>query len=62
MTELTERQKQIMELVAKGLTNRQVAAALEIAPQTVKNTLSEIFERLEATNRVSATLKFLGVQ
>lgn len=48
---LTARQRQIVEGVALGRTNRQIAAALEISPHTVRNILVEICERLGAGNR-----------
>ena len=58
---LTERQNEIMGMVAKGMSNSQIAVELGLSIQTVKNTLSEIYGRIDAPNRVTATLKFLGV-
>ena len=57
---LTDRQNQIMGLVAQGKSNSQIAVELDLSVQTVKNTLSEVYKRIGASNRVSATLKFLG--
>jgi DNA-binding NarL/FixJ family response regulator len=51
MRELTPRQRQVAELVALGYTNAQVAAALEVSPNTVKKHLKDIFALLEVANR-----------
>lgn len=59
--ELTERQNEIMGLVAQGKTNQQIAAQLNLSVQTVKNTVTAVYDRMGVDNRVSATLKFLGV-
>jgi DNA-binding CsgD family transcriptional regulator len=48
---LTERQRAIVRLVAAGRLNKQIAARLGIAEQTVKNHLKEIFRRTGAHNR-----------
>ena len=59
--ELTDRQKEIMGLVARGMTNQQIASQLNLSVQTVKNTVTAVYGRMGVDNRVSATLKFLGV-
>jgi len=41
-------------LVADGLTNKEIAAALEISPKTVKNYLYHIFEKLGIQRRSQA--------
>ncbi len=51
---LTGRQAQLMHLVAEGLTNRQIAAALGISESTVKNHLHQVFARLGVTSRSQA--------
>lgn len=48
---LTARQRQIVEHVALGHTNEQIAAALGLSPPTVRNHLAVIFGRLGASNR-----------
>ena len=45
-----------MELVAAGLTNRQVAQRLFISEQTVKNHLHAIFEKLRVKSRQQAVV------
>lgn len=57
---LTERELDILRLVAGGLDNRAIAAQLFLAEKTVGNRLSEIFQKLNVTNRTQAAL--LAVQ
>jgi DNA-binding CsgD family transcriptional regulator len=51
---LTRRQQQIMEHVALGHTNEEIAEALSLARATVRNHLAVIFTRLHASNRAEA--------
>jgi DNA-binding NarL/FixJ family response regulator len=48
---LTERQRDVVRLVARGLTNREVAQALSIAETTVKGYLSEVLTRHDLRDR-----------
>jgi two-component system, NarL family, response regulator LiaR len=52
---LTERQSQVLVLAAEGLSNREIAAALYLSPETVKGYLRQAFVRLGFRNRVEAT-------
>ena len=51
---LTTRQREILELVAQGRDNAQIAARLELAEKTIRNQVSDIFRRLEVENRAQA--------
>ncbi len=53
---LTEREHEVLNLVASAMTNKQVAAALYISEQTVKNHIKSIMQKLHARNRVELTL------
>jgi DNA-binding NarL/FixJ family response regulator len=53
---LTEREHEVLHLVASAMTNKQVAAALYISEQTVKNHIKSIMQKLHAKNRVELTL------
>jgi DNA-binding NarL/FixJ family response regulator len=50
---LTERELDIIRLVAKGHTNRAIADKLQLSPATIKSHLGRMFEKLECTNRPS---------
>jgi DNA-binding NarL/FixJ family response regulator len=51
---LTERERQVLQRIAQGLANKQIAAALGISEHTVKFHLSSIYTKLGATNRTEA--------
>ena len=57
---LTARQQEIVRLAARGASNKEIAQALGIAPHTVKNHLTQIFERLGAANRAQAVSMAYG--
>ncbi|MFQ5852793.1 MAG: response regulator [Candidatus Binatia bacterium] len=52
--QLTPRERDVLELLTKGATNKEIAAALGISENTVKNRLKNILERLHLENRVQA--------
>jgi DNA-binding NarL/FixJ family response regulator len=52
--ELTVREKEVLEQVSRGRSNKEIAAALAIAENTVKNHLKNILEKLHLENRVQA--------
>ena len=54
---LSDREKQILKMVARGASNKEIAEELVIAEGTVKNHLSNIFDKLEARDRMQAVLK-----
>ena len=49
---LSDREMQIIELVAAGLTNEKIADELEISKRTVDNHISNILDKTGANNRV----------
>lgn len=52
--DLTPRQRQLLELIAAGHSNSQVARELVLSPHTVRKHLENIFSRLGVTNRMAA--------
>ena len=52
---LSSREREVLELVAKGLTNKDVAKALRISQHTVRNHLNHINEKLEVSDRTEAS-------
>ena len=55
--ELTERELEILDLIAAGKNNAQIAAALYLAPKTVRNNVSNILAKLQATDRADAIIR-----
>lgn len=51
---LTVREHEVLELMASGLSNPEIATALVIAVTTVKTHVKNIFEKLQVTNRIQA--------
>lgn len=59
---LSDRQRQILALVAQGKTNRQIAKALGLSQQTIKNGVTVILLKMGVKNRTQAALKFHGLK
>jgi two-component system response regulator DevR len=54
--ELTLRERQVLELIAEGLTNRQIGDRLELAEKTVKNYVSGLLAKLGMERRTQAAV------
>jgi len=54
--DLTDREREVLALVAKGLANKQIARSLGISERTVKAHLTSVFQRIGVTDRTSAAL------
>ena len=55
--QLTERELEILDLIAAGRNNAQIASALFLAPKTVRNNVSNILAKLQATDRAEAIIR-----
>lgn len=55
---LTERESEVLRLVAEGKTTKEIAGELYLAPGTVRNYISTIFEKLDVGNRIEAIARF----
>jgi len=56
LTKLTNREKQILINVANGLSNKEIAVECNISERTVKNHLSNIFQKIEVADRTQAAV------
>ncbi|MHC6223868.1 HD domain-containing phosphohydrolase [Pseudomonas sp. X10] len=56
---LSERESEILGLISKGGSNKEVARQLGISPSTVRTHVESVFRKLECTTRAAATLKAL---
>jgi pimeloyl-ACP methyl ester carboxylesterase/DNA-binding CsgD family transcriptional regulator len=54
---LTRREREVVELLARGLDNAQIGAHLGLAEKTVRNNISAVFEKLGAENRSQAIVR-----
>ena len=55
--DLTEREREVLELVARGLANAEIARRLAVAPKTVRNHVSNIFNKLQVIDRAQAIVR-----
>jgi two-component system response regulator DesR len=51
---LTSREREVLDLIAGGSTNREIAAALHLSPHTIKEHTSSLYRKLGARNRAEA--------
>ena len=58
---LTSREREVLNLLARGLSNRDIAEELVITNKTVKNHLSRIYEKIGVHSRAEAIALWLGV-
>jgi DNA-binding NarL/FixJ family response regulator len=58
---LSEREMEVLELVAKGLTNKLIAAQLKISDRTVQGHLAHIFDKLQAASRTEAVMRAVAL-
>lgn len=54
---LTDREREVLELVAQGCNNADIARRLFLSPKTVRNHVSNIFAKLQVTNRAQAIVR-----
>ena len=55
-TELSDREIEVLKLIANGKDNAMIAAELHISPKTVKNHISNILMKLQIENRIQAAV------
>ncbi len=60
LSALTDREREVLDLLAQGLANKEIAEKLFITTNTVKRHLKAIFEKLDVHTRTAATAKVAG--
>ena len=53
---LSKKEQKILQLLTCGRTNKEIAGALRVSPETVKMTLKNIFRKLRVENRTQAAV------
>ncbi len=56
VNELTRREIEVLKLIAEGLFNKEIAAKLDISERTVKNHVSNIFKKIDVSDRTQAAV------
>ncbi len=56
VNELTRREVEVLKLIAEGLFNKEIAAKLDISERTVKNHVSNIFKKIDVSDRTQAAV------
>ena len=57
---LSKREKEILEMLSKGLLYKEISDAVFISTETVRKHVYHIYEKLHVTNRVEAVNKYFG--
>lgn len=55
--ELSEREREVLDLIAQGAGNAEIAQRLVVSPKTVRNHISNIFSKLQVTDRAQAIVR-----
>lgn len=55
--DLTDREREVLDLIAQGLTNSDISSKLFISIKTVRNHVSNIFNKLQVSDRVQAAIR-----
>ena len=59
--DLTAREREVLDLLADGASNRQIARSLGVSLKTVQNHVSHILDKLQAADRTQAALRARGI-
>lgn len=55
--ELTAREHEVLDLVARGMSNSEITRRLVVSPKTVRNHISNIFSKLQVADRAQAIVR-----
>jgi len=56
LTDVTPREEQVLDLLIQGKTNKEIAAALGLSPNTIRNYLSPLRDKTGCKNRVDLAI------
>jgi LuxR family maltose regulon positive regulatory protein len=59
---LSARELEVLNHVARGLSNKEIGRSMKLAPETIKWHLKNIFEKLNVTSRSGAVQSVLGIE
>ena len=59
---LTARERDILAMISRGLSNKRIARTLEISPETVKSHVKHIFLKLEVGTRTEAVFRAVSLE
>lgn len=59
---LSRRERQVLGLVARGRSNKEIGEALHISPHTVKTHLYKIYKKINVSNRMEASIWLMSIQ
>jgi ATP/maltotriose-dependent transcriptional regulator MalT len=59
---LTARERDVLEMISQGRSNKRIARALEISPETVKSHIKHIFLKLEVGTRTEAVFRAVSLK
>jgi two-component system response regulator DevR len=62
LTSLSAQEQRVLALIAEGKTNKEVGQAMNLSEKTVKNYLSNIFNKLQLTRRTQAAALYAQTQ
>lgn len=54
---LTPKERQVLQLLSKGFTYKEIAKPMDVSPETVKKHLKNIYRKLNAGNKIEALQK-----
>jgi len=54
---LSDREREVLDLIARGTANAEIAAALSLSPKTVRNHITNIFNKLQVVRRAEAIVR-----
>lgn len=55
--QLTDREREILDMIARGMNNTEIASAFTLSPKTVRNHVSNIFNKLQVADRAQAIIR-----